>query len=189
MDSSRSNRNTARLKSPLRHWNGPAPARLGAGAFKISLVGREDHKLDSRRRDRRERVFIGSTLRQPHPDRLAPETENEIVDTPYNLQLAIARRQQRQNRMAVRLRDRVAMAAVRSPQTTRRRASSRDTQSCHASAAIPRASARRRSLETRSYCERERPAPASCAHERWPCSIRSESARSSSETAPRHARG
>ncbi len=112
-------------------------ARLGAGTFKISLVSREDHELDSRRRDRRERVFIGSTLRQPHPGRLASETENEIVDTPYNLQLAIARRQQWQNRMAVRLRDRVAMAAVRLGGQRVATQSSRDRLSCHASAAIP----------------------------------------------------
>ena len=112
LDNSRSNRKIARLKSPLRHWNGPAPRESGAGSAKISLIRREDDELDSRRRDRRKRLVIGSAFRQPHPGRLAPEAEDEVVDTPSDLQLAIARRQQRQNRMAVRLRDRVAMPTV-----------------------------------------------------------------------------
>ena len=103
------NRETQIAAAPLERSR---TTRLGAGSAKISLVGREDDEPDSRRRDRRERVVIGSAFRQPHPSRLAPEAEDEVVDAPSNLQLAIARRQQRQNRMAVRLRDRVAMPTV-----------------------------------------------------------------------------
>ena len=173
LDSSRSNRNTARLKSPLRHWNGPAPRDSAPGPLNRPLVRRQDDELDSRRCHRRQRVVVGSAFRQPHSGRLAPEAENEIVDAPRNLQLAIARRQQRQNRMAVRLRDRVAVPAV-----------SRRVQSVAASHRAIRSLAmrlqpsgeRRTDIEAdtiRSCCGRERqPAPPSCAHERWRCSTR-----------------
>src|SRR5208282_5176374 len=91
----------------------PAVARLGARPAELALIRPENDEPDSRLRDRRKRVVVGGALGDPHPGGFAAESEDKILDPPRDLQLAIARRQQRQYRMTVRLRDCVAMAAMR----------------------------------------------------------------------------
>src|SRR6266851_2447707 len=88
---------------------GTGRARLGARTTEISLARTEDNEPDSGGGDRRERVAIGSAFRQPHPERAPPEAHDEVLDTPCDLQVAIARRQQWQIRVIVRLRNRVAV--------------------------------------------------------------------------------
>src|SRR5262249_54309149 len=76
----------------------------------LTLLRSEDDEPDSGGRDRRQGLVVNGTLWEPHSQRTASEAIFEIDDSPRDLQLKIARRQQRQNRMVVGLRDRVAVA-------------------------------------------------------------------------------
>src|SRR5262249_60478312 len=84
----------------------------GARAAKRALLGRQDDEFHSGRRDVAERLMVGGALRQPYPLGPAFETRDEILDPPRDLQRAVARAQQRQDRMGVGLRDRVAGPAA-----------------------------------------------------------------------------
>ena len=131
-DNSRSKRKTARLQiAAAAIWNGPAPRVSAAAPPKLPWSVARMMNLIPAAATRRERVVVGGAFGQPHPVRAVAEAEDEILDAPGDLQIAIARRQQRQNRMVVRLRDRVAMPTVSGGDTARRHDASRDRRPCH----------------------------------------------------------
>src|SRR5260370_33726044 len=77
-----------------------------------SLVAPENDEPESRLRDSRERISVDRAFGQPDSLGPPPEAVDEILDSPSDLDFAIARRQKRQDRMVVRLRDRIAVTVV-----------------------------------------------------------------------------
>src|ERR1019366_6905407 len=87
-------------------------ARRDPVAAKPPLIRRQNSIFDSRLRQRLQRFLVHRAFRQPHPLRPPPKTIDEILDTPTDLDFLVARAQQRQYRMAVGLRHRIAVAAA-----------------------------------------------------------------------------
>ena len=82
---------------------GTGAATVRALATETTLVVGEDSKLQAGLGERQQRRIVDRAFGKPHTIGPMPKTIDEILDTPGDLQLAIARRQQRQYRMVVGL--------------------------------------------------------------------------------------
>src|SRR4026208_309526 len=91
----------------------PKQVRLRGINITLRLIGREDDVTHPRLDQQRQPLIVRSRLRQPERLRFTTKTKTEIRQPPDNLRQTIAFVAERQNRVPVSLRDRVAVTGAR----------------------------------------------------------------------------
>ena len=133
--------------------DGPGPPVPAGLAHARGLAGRQDGEPHALLGEHRERVLVHGRLGQPHPGGLAPEPVTEVGQPPSHLGDLVAAARERQDRVAVGLRDGVAASAGRPARPVRRQDRGIDVgalRSSHAMSVGPTSKARAAKLSTTS---------------------------------------